>query len=886
MSWFSRLRNLFRSDDLSRDIDREMEFHISERIDDLVARGMNVGAARYEARRKFGNYGSQKERTRERDIFTTIDTLIADLRYTFRALRAAPGFAAVAILSLGLGIGANTAIFTLIDAVMLRSLPVERPHELVVVKRYNDTYFTNPLWEAIRDRQDVFSRIAAFAGTQFNLADAGEVRMVASSWVSGDFFAMLGVQPALGRLLTKSDDFRGCPAVAVISDAFWRSEFGANQNVLGKTLSLRGQPFTVVGVADEGFPGVEVGRATHVYAPLCSSALMGTNLDARSSWYLNIMGRPKPGITVEQISAQLGVLAPGIAEATLPQNWSAESIADYRKMTLSAQPGAGGLSDLRSQYSKALWVLMAVVAVVQLIACANVANLLLARAAAREREMAVRLALGAGRKRLVRQLLTESLVLSSLGAIVGVLLASWGTRLLVAMMSTSRRGVSLDLSVDLRVLAFTMAVAMATGILFGLAPAWRAGRVEPQSAMKAHGRGVAHSRLALGKSLVVAQIALSLVLVAGAGLLLGSWRRLTTVDTGFRREGVLLVRVNARAANFADSARGPMFRDLLTRLRGMSGVVSASASEITPIGNTSWNDLVKVDGYTPKSSEDAVVWMNEVSDGYFATLGGAIVAGRDFDPRDVPTSPTVAIVTETMARRFFGGASPIGRRFRVQQGAKDGPPVEIVGVVKDMKYQTLREVDTPVAFLAQSQNATPANVLTFQIRVANDPAAAVPTIRAMLMQMNPRFSLEFVTLEQQVSESLTLPRTLAALSGFFGALALLLATIGLYGIMSYSVARRRNEIGVRIALGAAQARVVRMVLAEVGRMVVAGVAIGAGLALVTAKLVSAFLYGVKPSDPTTLAAAALTLMAVGLAAATLPAWRAARLDPVNALRED
>src|SRR5262245_12529838 len=589
MAWFSRIRNLFRSDDLSREIDREMEFHIAERTDDLVARGMGPGAARYEARRRFGNYGAQKERTRDRELFALMYTIAPGLRSPFRAFRATPAFALVAILSLGLGIGANTAIFTLINAVLLRSLPVSHPEELLLLKRDGGPVFTNPLWEAIRDRQDVFSGVAAYSTSTFNLANAGEARRVNSNWVSGDFFPMLGVQPIVGRLLSRTDDYRGCPAVAAISASFWESEYGADPNVVGKTLRVDEKPFSIVGVVDPSFFGVAVGQQTHIYAPICAEAALrgkASWLDGRSTWWIWILARPKHGIATEQVRARVAALSAEVARTTLPSDWTAKATERYLKTTLELEPAAAGFSQIRTQYRKALWVLMSVVGLVLLIACANVANLLLARAAAREREMAVRLALGAGRRRLVGQLLTESLVLSVLGAVAGTAFATWGTRVLVRMMSTSDRAVWLDLSIDLRVLGFTIAVAMATGILFGLAPAWRARRVDPHTAMKSHGRGFAegHSRFGVGKALVVAQVALSLVLVVGAALLLGSWRRLATTNPGFQSNGVLVVRATFRRSDSAATRGGALHRQILERLRATPSVIAASASVITPVG--------------------------------------------------------------------------------------------------------------------------------------------------------------------------------------------------------------------------------------------------------------------------------------------------------------
>jgi len=525
---------------------------------------------------------------------------------------------------------------------------------------------------------------------------------------------------------------------------------------------------------------------------------------------------------------------------------------------------------------------------VLLIACANVANLLLARATVRQREMAVRLALGAGRGRIVRQLITESLLLSGLGAALGAALATWGSRVLVTLLSRGDEVVSLDLGVDLRILLFTIGVAMFTGLLFGLAPAWRAGRVSPQAAMKAQGRGVTegHSRLTAGKMLVTLQVALSLVLIVGAGLLLGSWRRLAAVDPGFRGDRVILVNADIRGASAPTAQRLGIHEAILNKLRSIPGVRSASASQITPLSGVTWNELLKVDGFTPKTENDALAWANAVSDGYFATLGIPLLAGRDFDARDSRAAPRVAIVDESLAKRFFGTPAAVGRRFQKEEGKGWGPAIEIVGVVGDTKYRSLRDSAQPIMYFPRSQESAEAQYVAFELRVAGSAPSVIPSVVQAIASVHPRITLDFRMLDRQLAESLTLARSVASLSGFFGALAVLLATIGLYGIMAYTVARRRNEIGVRIALGAEQSRVIRMVLGEVGRIVAAGVVLGVGLSLGVTRLVTSFLYGVKPNDPETLLGSALLLVVAGVAAAALPAWRAARLDPVAALRED
>jgi predicted permease len=634
-----------------------------------------------------------------------------------------------------------------------------------------------------------------------------------------------------------------------------------------------------------------VGRTLDVIVPLCSEAIIrgeGSALDRRSNWWLQVIGRPRAGLSPQQATARLKTIAPEIMKATLPPKWRAEDQQSYLQRTFDTQPAANGLSFLRRQYQPALITLMVMVGVVLLIACANVANLLLARAAARQREVAIRLALGSGRGRLIRQLLTESLLLSIAGAALGALFAQWGSRLLVGFLSTAGVPVVLDLAIDGRVLAFTAAVAVVTGILFGSAPAWRSTRVQPQVAMKANARGIAegHTRFSLGKALVMVQVALSLVLLVGAGLLLGTFRKLATLNPGFEREHVLLAALDLRPGQYPKQRLIAVYQEVLDRLRAVPGVRSASSSGITPIGNSSWNDEIIVDGYAAKSRDDATVYFNEVSPGYFETLDTPFLAGRDFNEHDSTGSAKVVIVNETLARKFFGRVDPLGQRFRVQNGRTIDPPLEIAGVVKDAKYRSLREQIEPTAYLAISQDPDPGVFVNFELRAAGSAAGLIPGVKEAVGQVNRDLTLNFITLSTQVDESLNRERLLATLSGFFGGLALLLATIGLYGVMSYNMARRRNEIGIRTALGAGPAAALRTALREAALLAGVGLAVGLAASMAASQLVSTFLYGLKATDPATLLLAAALLSCVAALAAFLPARRASRLDPMAALREE
>ncbi|HTB15181.1 MAG TPA: ABC transporter permease [Bryobacteraceae bacterium] len=818
------------------------------------------------------------------------DAFLQDLRYALRALRSSPAFAAVAIFSLALGIGANTAIFSLIDSVILKTLPVRHPEQLVQVTMGKSAYYTNPIWEQVRDRQDVFSSVFAFGGARFNLAAGGEARYAMGRYVAGQFFDTLGLNPLLGRTFAPADDKRGCPGTAVLSYGFWQTEYAGRADIVGKNVSLDNHPFQIIGVIEPGFTGVDVGSSIDVYVPLCAESIINgerSMLDMRSAWWLRVIGRPKPGISASQAEARLKTLAPAIFDATTPPNYKPEDQANYRKRSFDTKPVANGLSDVRNKYQLALTVLMVITGAVLLIACVNVANLLLARSAARQREIAIRMALGSGRGRLIRQLLTESLVLSLTGAALGILFAQWGARLLVGFLSDGAN-VYLNLTLDFRVLAFTAGVAMLTGLLFGLAPAWKGTRVDPQSAMKANARGVIEgSRFGLGKALVVLQVALSLVLVVGAGLMLTTFFKLETLDSGFERGHILLTSVDLRNGHYPPERRGAVYREILEHLRALPGVRSVSDSGMVPISGSTWNQILQFENYTSKARYDTLVNFNQVSEGFFDTFGTLLIAGRDFNARDIPESPQVAVVNQTLVKKFFAAENPIGKRFRVEEGNKLGEPVEIVGIVKDAKYETLRDEAPPTVYLAMSQNAKPHTSLTFEVRSAGAaPAILIPAVKSAIAEVNRDVSLQFKSLAVQVDESLTRERLLATLSGFFGALALLLAMIGLYGVMSYNVARRRNEIGIRMALGAEQSRVLRMVLREVASLIAVGLVIGLGASIATTRFVESFLYGMKPNDPWTLSLAAGILALVAAVAGFLPARRASRLDPMTALREE
>ena len=892
-----RLRALFHRSRLDRDLDDEMAFHLAMRESRLRAEGGPAAGLRPAARHRFGNVAQFKEETRMLWTFAFIEHLMQDLRYAARSLRKSPALAVVVVLSLALGIGANTAIFTLIDAVLLRMLPVEKPQELLQIGRRSagdsgpaGNSFTNPLWEAVRDQQDVFSSIFAWSSTRFDLAQGGAVRNANGLFVSGDYFQALGVRPVAGRLLSTSDDQRGCPSVAVLSYGFWQSHFGGADSALGSTLSLNHQSFQVIGVTPPGFFGMEVGVNFDVAVPVCSSAVFDgarKRLNERSWWWLNIAGRIKPGVSPQQVNARLAVLSPAIAAAALPTNWDQKNQRRFLTTLLVASPAATGISYLRHDFTQPLNVLMAIVALVLLIACANIASLLLARASARTREIAIRNALGASRGRLVRQLLTESLLLSVVGAGLGLLFARWGSALLVRNLTTLHHQVFLDLSLDGRVLGFTAAIAILTGILVGLLPAWRSTRVSLMAAMKGSqsAEEERHSRFRAGRWIVAAQVAVSLLLLVAGGLLLRSFVKLLTLDTGFDRNNVLIVGTDYRSLHIPPEQREPLDEAIAERLRSVPGVVSVSRSFTTPVSGFEWNNIVLADSPNAPSGDQALSWFNAITSEYFQTLRTPLLAGRAFNDGDTRNAPPVAIVTQAFARRFFPGGSALGRRFRVQENpGKPMPFVEIVGIVKDSKYESLREEPQPIAFFPVAQSPEDIGADTFELRAALPTSALIAPVQQAVASVNKEMPLTFHTLAEQVNDDLVQERLLATLSGFFGALALLLAMIGLYGVLSYLVTQRRTEFGIRMAIGARPTSILRLVLLDVVRVLAAGIFAGLCLSLALTGFLRKLLFDLAPRDVLTIVISVCALSAMALLAGYLPARRAARVDPMVALR--
>ncbi|HEV8039268.1 MAG TPA: ABC transporter permease [Bryobacteraceae bacterium] len=830
-----------------------------------------------------------------------------DIRHGARLLKRSPGFFTAATLSLALGIGANTAIFQLLDAVRLRLLPVAHPEQLAELQiadndhccsgNFSDRFsnLTYAQWEQIREHQQAFSGMFAWGDQRFNLASGGDVRFAEGLWVSGDYFKTLGVQPLMGRMLAADDDRAGCGSPgAVISHAFWQREFGGGANAIGKKLSLDGHPVEVVGVAPASFFGLEVGRNFDVIVPTCAERWINgedSHLGKRHHWWLAVIGRLKPGWTVEKATAQANAMSRQVFENTVPPNYRPDMAKYYTEYKLKALAAGSGVSSLRQRYAEPLWLLLGLAGLVLLIACANLANLTLARASTREREMAVRLAIGADRGRLIRQLLAESLLLTGIGAVAGAVLAQFLSRYMVAFLSTSSDPLFVDLGADWRVFGFTAGVAVLTCILFGLTPALRASGAVPASAMRASSRGLTADRgkFGLRRALVISQVALSLVLLVGALLFAGSMRNLLTLDAGFRENNLLITALDISRANVSPARRGSFYRELLEHVRTAPGVEQAASASVIQGSGNGWNEAIEIPGENPEEAKKRHIypWFDRVSAGYFRTMGTPLLVGRDFDERDTPNSPVVAIVNQEFAKKFYGGENPIGKGFRVEVGPGEPQPIyQIVGLVKNSKYQSLREDFKPIAYVADSQNKEPGTGEHILVRSTAPLGSLLATVRRSVLEENPEISVQFRVFGAMLQDSLLRERLMATLSGFFGFLAVVLATIGLYGVMSYMVARRRSEIGIRMALGANRSDVLGLVLREAGMLLAAGLVIGTGLAMAVGRTASSLLFGLKPTDPVTIGLSVGLLAVVAIVASFLPAMRAAKLEPMLALREE
>ena len=880
------------------DLREELQFHLEEEAAEIEAAGMVPEHSKWAARRDLGNVALLMEDTRAAWGWTSVELFRQDLRFGVRMLRKNPGFSAAVVLSLALGIGANTAIFSLLNAVVLRPLPVAAPQELV---EFNNTL---PLWETNsgngnswfaypqleRFQANSKTLSAVFGGTgmgRINIGLNGNAGLAQGNACTGNFFSALGIAPQQGRFFSAGEDTAGA-SVAVVSDRYWRNRFAADPSLVGRAITINRVPFTVIGITPREFLGVSVGSYPDIWVPL--HALDRLKPDSKrwteplSSWIL-IGGRLRPGMLREQAQAELDVIhRQFLAEQLTNSDLRIRELIQrqIRGGHLALRPAASGMySGLRDVYALPLKLLMCVAGIVLLVACANVANLLLARASSRHREIATRLALGASRGRLVRQLVAESIVLASIGGALAVPLAWRGSLLLVRMISTGDSPAPLAIDPDWRTFLFTAAATLVTGILFGLAPALRGTRVDPGPVMKGGVRRAVRHSHTLDGALVVAQVALSVVLITGAGLFVRTLQKLRDVDTGYDRRNVLMISVDAKLAGYADDRAGFVYGEILRRLQALPEVKSASASVVRPLDDDFFlvDRVNEVDGgMLPEDSIIRVTW-NATSPGYFSTISTPMTAGRDFKPRDNEAAPKVVIVNESLAGRVFPNRNPLGHRLG---------EATIVGVVKDSRYNGARDHLGPVLYYPLFQHGRDQEYrwgfVSFELRYGSQ-ANLLEEVRREVAAVDRNLPVFHArTLVAQTEQSMLKERLLAVLSTFFGALALLLACVGLYGLMAYAVARRTSEIGIRLALGARRDQVMWLVLRETLWVTLVGVAIGIPLALWAARYAKAVLFGIGTADPVTIGATVITLIGVSALAGYLPARRAVGVDPMVALR--
>ena len=825
-----------------------------------------------------------------------------DLAFSWRTLRRSPLFSIVAVVSLALGIGANTAIFSLLDQVMLKSLPVSDPASLVRFhSEYNspgtstsdsqETVFSYPMYRDLRDRDPAFSGVIARMGGGVSIARTGVTEQASAEMVTGNFFQVLGVGAAIGRVLTPQDDTApGANPVVVLSHRYWTTHCGSNPAILNQNVSINGHPMQVIGIAEARFHGVRPGDTPELYVPVSMQKVVRPTWDAledRRFRWLHIFARLKPGMGIEQAQAATNVTYRALLEAELIDMKGMGDPKDRNEfLTHRAElkPAAQGINGLSDQFGKPLQVMMAMVGLVLLIACANVANLMLARAAGRQRELAIRLALGAGRGRLLRQLLAEGLLVAFFGAMVGLFVAQWSIAGLLHVLPEDVAGPWLTASLSLPVLGFTLAAALISGLLFSLLPAAQATRANLSGTLKNQAANVISGGAARFRgALVIGQMSLSLMLVVGAGLFAGSLMQLTRVNLGFHTERLLMFNVNATTTRPELAPAVSFYHDLQERLSVLPGIAGVGVAEGGPFSNSNNGGNLTVEGYTPKAGEAVGSSRVAAGPGFFKALGIPLRAGREFNDRDNTSAPKVVIVSEAFARKYFAGRNPIGGR--MMMGGSNHPVFdrEIVGVAANV-HTEVRDDPKETFYFPYSQWDKPER-LVFYVRTTSDSAAVATQIRSLMRAVDPNIPLSTVKpVTLQISDSIYTDRLIAMLSAAFGLLATLLAAIGLYGVMAQAVTRRTSEIGVRMALGAQPSAVLRMVVWEAGRMAGAGIAIGLAIAWGLTRLVQSQLYGVKAADPLVFCGAAAVLAMVALFAAFLPAWRASKIEPISALK--
>ena len=903
-TWWRQRRR--KEDELSE----ELKFHLAEEARDRMADGLSADQAGWAARRDLGNMTLLREETRTLWSWILLEQLAQDIRYGLRMMAANKTFGAMAILSLALGIGANTAIFSFMDSILLRSLPVPEPQSLVILSwrtpqremygsnRHNNSFadpnggyvggfFSYPAFELLRKNELVFSIVFGYQGAgDLNVTVRGQAELARTEYVSGDYFRGLGVQPAAGRLIGADDDIAGAPGIAVVSFAMSRRRFGGPENAPGQSIRINNLPFTVIGVAPAGFFGADPATAPDVYVPMHANLLLegrnytaATYLDANYDWVVP-MARLRPGISPMQAQAAVGGQFSEWARSARPQR-RADNVP-----TLLVREGSGGLDGLRRTYSKPLYILLTLVGLLLGIACANIASLLLTRAATRRREIALRLSLGAGRFRIIRQLLTESVLLAVLGGSLGVAFAAWGIRLLTLLLADGRENFTLGAELNWQVLVVAAGLSLLTGLLFGLAPAIQSTRTDVAPALKesrtGQARGHVFRGLGLSRVLMVSQIAFTLLILVIAGLLVRTLSNLASIQLGFNQENLLTFQLNARQAGHRDPEIVAFYDDLRRQFSSIPGVRAATLSNHALIGMGTSGTGVRVSGGEFESSS-----ILTIGAGFFTTMQIPMLLGREIDDRDRSAFPAVAVVNEAFARRSFGDRSPLGQRLIVQRVCTECD-FEIVGVSANSLYGNLKGTAPPTVYLSFAQGGWgPVQGMVYELRTTGNPLNYVTAVRDLVQRADPGVPLSDVKsqsarIDQTISQELALARLCTA----FALLALVIASVGLYGTMSYNVARRTGEIGIRMALGAQRGRVLWMVLREVLLLAAAGLAIGVPTALAASKLVESFLFGMKPNDPLALIGSAVTLVSAAILAGYVPARNASRIDPLIALRHD